>query len=84
MQQREQENNAVGSFMTIGTLYSYLYCMLASNVLLSMPVLGGALGWIVTAALLLRPPMGSVPSITPQRPTERWWILESAKVAPRR
>ena len=43
MQQREQENNAVGSFMTIGTLYSYLYCMLASNVLLSMPLLGGAL-----------------------------------------
>ena len=29
--------------MAIGTLYSCLYCMLASNVMLSMPMLGGAL-----------------------------------------
>ncbi len=28
--------------MTIGTLYSCLYCMLASNVMLNMPILGGA------------------------------------------
>ena len=45
--QQNQENrfahSALRSFMTIGTLYSCLYCMLASNVILSMPILGGAL-----------------------------------------
>ena len=43
MQQQNHESTAVRGFMTIGTLYSYLYCMLASNVMLSMPILGGAL-----------------------------------------
>ena len=57
--QREQETNAVGSFMTIGTLYSYLYCMLASNVMLSLPILGGAMylaGEIVLLLSSLREP----------------------------
>ena len=43
LQQTERDSHAVRSFMTIGTLYSYLYCTLASNVMLSMPILGGAL-----------------------------------------
>jgi len=43
LEQEYPKNSAVRSFMTIGTLYSYLYCMLASNVILSMPILGGAL-----------------------------------------
>ena len=45
--------------MTIGTLYSYLYCMLASNVMLSMPILGGALylaGQTVILVFSLRRP----------------------------
>jgi len=41
--QKQNEGGAVRSLMTIGTLYGFLYCMLASNVLLSMPILGGAL-----------------------------------------
>lgn len=41
--QNQPSSHAVRSFMAIGTLYSYLYCMLASNVMLSMPILGGAL-----------------------------------------
>ena len=36
-------DRAVGGFLSIGTLYSYLYCMLASNVVLSMPILGGTM-----------------------------------------
>ncbi|MBQ6256668.1 MAG: hypothetical protein IJJ60_08795, partial [Clostridia bacterium] len=43
MPQNQPSSHAVRGFMTIGTLYSYLYCMLASNVMLSMPILGGAL-----------------------------------------
>ena len=43
MQENRQTNSAVRGFMTIGTLYSFLYCMLASNVMLSMPILGGTL-----------------------------------------
>ena len=31
------------AFSFIGTLYSYLYCMLAASVLISRPILGGAL-----------------------------------------
>ena len=43
MRQRQKADHLVRAFLTIGTLYSCLYCMLASNVLFSMPVLGGAL-----------------------------------------
>ena len=46
--------------MTIGTLYSYLYCMLASNVMLAMPILGGALylaGQVVILVFSLRRPV---------------------------
>ena len=43
MRRNQNDLHAVRGFMTIGTLYSYLYCMLASNVMLSMPILGGAL-----------------------------------------
>ena len=43
MRQKSTEKQAVRGFVTIGALYSYLYCMLASNVLLSLPILGGAL-----------------------------------------
>lgn len=43
MQREQQTTRAVRGFLTLGTLYSYLYCMLASNVLFSMPILGGAL-----------------------------------------
>ncbi len=43
MPQNQPSSHAVRGFLTIGTLYSYLYCMLASNVMLSMPILGGAL-----------------------------------------
>ncbi len=39
--------------MAIGTLYSYLYCMLASNVMLSMPILGGALYLAGRSAVML-------------------------------
>ena len=42
-QENRRAHSALRSFMTIGTLYSFLYCMLASNVILSMPILGGAL-----------------------------------------
>ncbi len=38
--------------MTIGTLYSCLYCMLASNVMLNMPIMGGAFYLMGRAALL--------------------------------
>ena len=41
--------------MTIGTLYSYLYCVMASNVLLSMPILGGALFLAGRIAVLFGP-----------------------------
>lgn len=43
MQQESPRRSAVRSFAAIGTLYSCLYCMLASNVMLSMPILGGAM-----------------------------------------
>lgn len=41
--QKKGVGGAIRSLMTIGTLYAFLYCTLASNVLLSMPILGGAL-----------------------------------------
>lgn len=53
MQQEKTGSSAVGSFMTIGTLYSYLYCMLASNVVLSLPILGGAMYLAGRTAMLL-------------------------------
>ena len=37
------EDAAARSFFTIGGLYSYLYCMLASSVMVSLPMLGGAM-----------------------------------------
>lgn len=43
MEQKKVSSGAYRSLLTIGTLYTYLYCMMASNVLLSMPILGGAL-----------------------------------------
>ena len=43
MQADRHTDRAVGGFLSIGTLYSYLYCMLASNVVLSMPILGGTM-----------------------------------------
>ena len=43
LQSQQPANHAVRGFMAIGTLYSYLYCLLASGVMVSMPVLGGAL-----------------------------------------
>ena len=41
------------AFLTIGTLYSYLYCMLSSNVLFSLPILGGAMYLAGQTALML-------------------------------
>lgn len=52
MRQEKPEANAVRGFMTIGTLYSCLYCMLASNVMLNMPIMGGALYLTGQCALL--------------------------------
>ena len=52
LRQDKQANNAVRGFMTIGTLYSCLYCMLASNVMLNMPIMGGALYLTGQCALL--------------------------------
>ena len=52
MQGKKQAQTAVSSFMGIGTLFSSLYCMLVSKVLLSMPLLGGALYLAGEAALL--------------------------------
>ena len=43
MEQKKSTGGSYRSLMTIGNLYSFLYCMMASNVLLSMPILGGAL-----------------------------------------
>ena len=43
MRQEKQEDSAVRGLMTIGTLFSCLFCMLASGVLLNMPILGGVL-----------------------------------------
>ena len=43
MTENRTQTHAARSFMASGTLYSCLYCMLASNVMLSMPILGGAL-----------------------------------------
>ena len=43
MEPKKNTGGAYRSLMTIGTLYSFLFCMMASNVLLSMPILGGAL-----------------------------------------
>ena len=60
MPQNQPSSHAVRSFMTIGTLYSYLYCMLASNVMLAMPILGGALylaGQVVILVFSLRRPV---------------------------
>ena len=53
MQQDHPSGSAVRGFMTIGTLYSYLYCMLSSNVILSMPILGGAMYLAGRTAVLL-------------------------------
>ena len=52
MREGEQRGHAVRGFLTIGTLYSYLYCTLTSNVLFSMPILGGALYLAGQTALL--------------------------------
>ena len=63
VQEDRQSNSAVRSFMTIGTLYSYLYCMLASTVMVSMPILGGTLYLTGRCAVLfgmLRRPRQSV------------------------
>ena len=43
MEQKRSTGGSYRSLMTIGNLYSFLYCMMASNVLLSMPILGGTL-----------------------------------------
>ena len=52
MQESAQRGHAVRGFLTIGTLYSYLYCTLTSNVMVSMPILGGALYLTGQTALL--------------------------------
>ena len=52
LRQEKQENSAVRGLMTIGTLFSCLFCMLASGVLLNMPILGGALYLTGQCALL--------------------------------
>lgn len=44
---------AAQGLMTIGTLYSYLYCMLASSVIVSLPILGGAMYLAGSIALIL-------------------------------
>ncbi|MBQ9265149.1 MAG: hypothetical protein IJ189_13205 [Clostridia bacterium] len=41
--QKRRMSNATQGFMTIGTLYSYLYCMLASSVSVSLPIVGGSM-----------------------------------------
>lgn len=50
--QKQQAGSALRGLVSIGTLYSFLFCTLASNVLLSMPILGGALYLTVRSALL--------------------------------
>ena len=52
VQGKKQEQTAVSSFMGIGSLFSSLYCMLVSKVLLSLPLVGGALYLAGEAALL--------------------------------
>ena len=52
VQAKKQTQTAVSSFMGIGTLFSSLYCMLVSKILLSLPLLGGALYLAGEAALL--------------------------------
>ncbi len=43
MRGEKQRNKAVGSFIMLGTLIPFLLCLMASNLLLSVPVWGGAL-----------------------------------------
>ena len=52
MYERQMSAHQVSSFLTIGTLYSYLYCMLSSSVMLSLPILGGALYLIGQTTIL--------------------------------
>ncbi len=52
LRQEKSEANAVRGLMTIGTLFSCLFCMLASGALLNMPILGGALYLTGQCALL--------------------------------
>ncbi|NLD83691.1 MAG: hypothetical protein GX637_05935 [Clostridiales bacterium] len=40
---KKKTGSAAWSLMAIGTLYSYLYCMLASSVIVSLPILGGSM-----------------------------------------
>ena len=71
LRQEKQKSDAVRGFMTIGTLYSCLYCMLASNVMLNMPIMGGALYLTGRCALLFgvlrRPSQEGVVSKTMRR-----------------
>lgn len=43
MSQQERKQAAGHELMNIDSLYAFLYCMLASNVLLDQPIVGGAL-----------------------------------------
>ena len=51
--QMKQMNSATRGFLTIGTLYSYLYCMLASSVIVKLPILGGSMYLISYIAVML-------------------------------
>ena len=50
---KKKLNSATQGFMTIGTLYSYLYCMLASSVIVSLPILGGSMYLVGYIALMV-------------------------------
>ena len=50
---RKAISSATMGLMTIGTLYSYLYCMLASSVIVSLPMLGGSLYLAGSIALMV-------------------------------
>ena len=70
MQQEKQDFHAVRGLMTMGTLFSCLFCMLASSVLLNMPIMGGAIYLTGQCALLfasLRRPSRDVVSQAARR-----------------
>lgn len=53
VENRGYERASARSFLTIGGLYSYLYCMLSSSVLVSLPILGGAMYLVGYIAVML-------------------------------
>ena len=53
MQPKQHAPSAARGLMSIDTLYSYLFCTMASNLLVSLPILGGTLYLAGRSAVLL-------------------------------